>query len=292
LIALLSQFSIPSMGGILDTERSFFGVNRVLNDQQRGYHILLHGTTVHGRQSLDQQRRQEPLTYFYPTGPIGQFFKSFSGNKDGVATTQPLSKVAVMGLGIGTLATYSEPGQQWTFYEIDPLVKKLALNPRYFTFLQEAKAPTSIVLGDGRLQLAAVPNGSYDVIVMDAFSSDSIPIHLVTREAVQLYFNKLTAHGLLVINISNRYINLEPVLGTLAQNLGLSTLRQLEQEISANEKAMGKSASHWVIFARNQKDFGNLLQDARWQPIPNNLQAPLWTDDFSNIFSVLRAFSR
>ena len=290
LIVLLSQFSIPSMGGILDTERSFFGVNRVLNDQERGYHILLHGTTVHGKQSLDPQRRREPLTYFYPTGPIGQFFASLKSNEGGVTTTKPPSKIAVMGLGIGTLAAYAERGQQWTFYEIDPLVEKLALDSRYFTFLQDATAPFSIVLGDGRLRLADASDHSYDVIVMDAFSSDSIPIHLVTREAIQLYFNKLTEHGLLVINISNRYINLEPVLGTLAENLGLSTLRQLEREISPAEKAIGKSASHWVLFARNQQDFGSLSQDARWQPISNNLQAPLWTDDFSNIFSVLRAF--
>lgn len=283
LIALLSQFYIPSMGAILATDRSFFGVNRVLDDKRGNYHILLHGTTVHGKQSLDPQRSDEPLTYFYPTSPIGQLFKSFQGSKQ-------LSNIAVMGLGIGTLAAYAESGQQWTFYEIDPTVEKIARDNRYFTFLKDSKAPFSILLGDGRLRLAEVSDNQYDMIVMDAFSSDSIPIHLVTREAIQLYLNKLTEQGLLVINISNRFINLEPVLGALARNLGLSSLRQLQLNISDEERAMGKSPSHWVLLARHQADFGSLISDSRWQPIPNNLNAPLWTDDFSNIFHVLRVF--
>lgn len=281
-IVLLSLFYIPSMGRLLDTERNFFGVNRVFYDRRGNYHTLLHGTTVHGKQSLDPQRRTEPLTYFHPSGPIGQVFKSFNN-------TQRLSNVAVMGLGIGTLAAYSEPGQQWTFYEIDPTVEKLARDTRYFTFLQDSKAAVSVVLGDARLRLMDVPENTYDALVMDAFSSDSIPVHLVTQEAIQLYLSKLNKQGLLIINISNRYINLEPVLGALARNLGLSTLRQLELDVSASEKEMGKSASHWVLLARDRSDFGNLINDPRWQTIPENLDAPLWTDDFSNIFGVLRA---
>jgi hypothetical protein len=283
LIVLLSQFYIPSMGAVLDTERSFFGVNRVLYDRRENYHSLLHGTTLHGKQSLDPKRRREPLTYFYPTGPIGQVFKVLNN-------TKRLSHIGVMGLGIGTLAAYAEPTQQWTFYEIDPTVDKLAHNSRYFTFLQDSKAQNKIVLGDARLAVADVENDYYDLIIMDAFSSDSIPVHLVTREAIQLYFSKLTKQGLLVINISNRYINLEPVLSTLARNLDLSTLRQLELNVSPDERKLGKSPSHWVLLARNRSDFGNLINDPRWQPIAETLQAPLWTDDFSNIFSALRVF--
>ena len=283
LIVLLSQFYLPSMGVVLDTERSFFGVNRVLDDRRGGYHSLLHGTTLHGKQSLDPQRRREPLTYFHRTGPIGQVFKSFH------AAHRDLPQIAVMGLGIGTLAAYAEPEQRWTFYEIDSTVEKLARDTRYFTFLQDSLAPFSIVLGDARLKLESGTN-DYNLIVMDAFSSDSIPVHLITREAIQLYFSRLKEQGLLAINISNRYINLEPVLGALARNLGLSTLRQLEQDISPLEKASGKSASHWVLFARHQRDFGDLVNDPRWRPILN-MQAQLWTDDSSNIFRVLRAFS-
>lgn len=284
LIVLISQFSIGTLGGILDTERSFFGVYRVLDDKRGSYHSLLHGTILHGKQSLDPKRHDEPLTYFYPTGPIGQLFSSLN-------QTKPPTNVAVLGLGIGTLAAYSELGQQWTFYEIDPTIERLARDTRYFTFLQDSKALLSVVLGDARLRFAEVPDNRYDLIFMDAFSSDSVPIHLITREAIQLYLSKLTKEGLIVINISNRFLNLEPVLGALAQDLGLSTLRQREADISESEREMGKSPSHWVLFARNQKDFGNLVSDSRWQPIPETESAPLWTDDFSNIFRVLRAFA-
>lgn len=284
LIVLLSQFSLKNIGGAVHIDRSFFGVNRVVTDRHGEYRSLLHGTTLHGKQSLDPQHRREPLTYFYRTSPIGQVFQSLNASKR-------LSRVAVLGLGIGTLAAYSEPGQEWVFYEIDPAVEKLARNPNYFTFLQDSKAPFSVVLGDARLRLASVPDSHYDLLVMDAFSSDSIPVHLVTREAIQLYFSKLTSQGLLAINISNRYINLEPVLGALARHLGLSALRQLQREISPAEREMGKSPSHWLLLARLQRDFGNLVSDSRWQPIPETEGAPLWTDDFSDIFRVLRAFS-
>ncbi len=285
LIFLLSQFSIGNLGGVLDIDRSFFGVNRVVQDRRGEYHSLLHGTTLHGKQSLAPERRREPLTYFYRTGPIGQVFQSLNAS-------DRLSNVAVLGLGIGTLAAYAEPGQTWTFYEIDPAVEKLARNPQYFTFLQDSKAPFSIVLGDARLRLADVPDNSYDLLVMDAFSSDSIPVHLVTREAIALYLSKLTQRGLLAVNISNRYINLEPVLGALARELGLASLRQLELNISPDEKALGKSPSHWVLLGRSRQDFGTLNKDARWQPVADCLNAPLWTDDFSDIFRVLRAFER
>ena len=193
-----------------------------------------------------------------------------------------------MGLGIGTLAAYAEPEQKWTFYEIDSSVEKLARDTRYFTFLQDSLAPFSVVLGDARLKLGSGAN-AYNLIIMDAFSSDSIPVHLITREAIQLYFSRLKEQGLLIINISNRYINLEPVLGALAHNLGLSTLRQME-EVSPSEKAIGKSASHWVLFARRQSDFGDLVNAPRWRPILE-MQAQLWTDESSNIFRVLRALS-
>ncbi|HEY9691640.1 MAG TPA: fused MFS/spermidine synthase [Oculatellaceae cyanobacterium] len=290
LILLIGQFYIGYIGGILDTERSFFGVYRVLHDRQRNFNSLLHGTVLHGKQSLDLNRRDEPLTYFHPTSPVGQLFKSFKD--DNTANNKNISKIAVLGLGIGTLAAYSEPGQQWTFYEIDPKVEKIARDPNYFTFLQDSKAPFSVVLGDARLQVADAPNNQYDLIFMDAFSSDAVPVHLITKEAIQLYLSKLAPQGLIVINISNRYLNLEPVLGALAENLGLSTLRQLQLNISPEEKEMGKSSSHWVLLARHQNDFGKLVKDSRWQPILRSLNAPLWTDDFSNIFSVLRGFNK
>ncbi len=283
LIILITQFYLPSMGSSLVTERSFFGVNRVLYNQKENYHSLFHGTTLHGKQSLERDRRNEPLTYFYKTGPIGQVFQSFNAS-------HPSAHVGVLGLGIGTLVSYGTPEQDWTFYEIDPSVIRLASDPQYFTFLKDAKSPFSIVLGDGRFSIKNAPQNYYDLLIMDAFSSDSIPTHLVTKEAIQLYLEKLNQTGLLVINISNRHINLEPVLGALAQNLGLSTLSQLEFTISPTEKALGKSPSHWVILTKNPSNFGELIHDSRWQAIAESSQDFLWTDDFSNIFQVLRIF--
>lgn len=282
LIFMLGQFSLNNLGGILYTERSFFGVNRVIqyeNEIGGKYHSLLHGTTMHGKQSLAPQRRYEPLSYFQVDSPIGQFFASVNPEK--------LSQVAVLGLGVGTLITYAQPGQKWTFYEIDPTIEKIARNPRYFTFLQDAKAPYQVILGDGRIQLEKVPDRTYDLLIMDAFSSDSIPVHLVTKEAFQLYFSKLKESGWLLVNISNRYIDLEPILGAIAEHLGLVTLHQKEGEISPTEKAMGKSASHWVILTQKSENFGSLLQDSRWQAIPPS-SISIWTDDYSNILSVLR----
>ena len=283
LILLLNQFSIlDKLGGIIASDRSFFGVSKVLYDKSEKYHSFLHGTTLHGKQSLEPQRRGEPLTYFYPTGPIGQIFQFFK-------TYKP-HNIGVLGLGIGTLAAYSETGQNWNFYEIDPIVETIARDTRYFTFLADAKAKYSIILGDARLRLTEIPDNSYDVIFMDAFSSDSIPVHLITKEAIELYFRKLTPNGLLIINITNRHLNLAPVIATLAKNLGLSTLQQWEKDVSEAEKNLGKAPSHWVLLARNQDIFGSLLNDKRWQPILENYQASLWTDDFSNIFSTLRIF--
>ena len=283
LLILISQFYIPSLGQLLTSERSFFGVNRVVSNGS--YHSLLHGTTLHGKQSLDTERRSEPLTYFYPTGPIGQVFQS-------LYNSQHLSHIGVMGLGIGTLVSYAKPEQNWTFYEIDPIVQKLASNPAYFTFLQDAKAPVSIVLGDARLSLQKAADNYYDLLIMDAFSSDSIPTHLVTLEALQLYLTKLNKEGLLAINISNRHINLAPVISSLADKLNLSTLQQLDIDISPAEKLLGKKASQWVLLSPNKSNLSNLLADnSHWQKIPQDPNFRIWTDDFSNIFGVLRIFN-
>jgi hypothetical protein len=279
-IILLHQFSVGTMDGVLTSDRSFFGVYRVLTSPQAGgYHSLLHGTTLHGKQSLVSDRRDEPLTYFTRTGPVGQLFEALPAER--------VTHVGVLGLGVGTLAAYAQPDQDWTFYEIDPLAEKLALDPEYFTFLQDAAAPVQITLGDARLTLAKAPAAHYDLLFMDAFSSDSIPLHLITREAIALYLDKLSDRGLLAINITNRYLELEPILGALAKSLDLATLAQHEQGITAIEREQGKAPSHWVLLARQPQDFSNLFQDTRWHPIPENA-IPSWTDDFSNIFQAIR----
>ena len=263
---------------VLHRERSFFGVMRI--EVTPKYRKLLHGTTLHGVQSRDPLRRQEPLTYYHRTGPIGQVFEAFAG-------TTLLEQIAVVGLGTGTLACYGESGQTVTFYEIDPAIYRIASEPRYFTYLQDARArgvTLQVVLGDARLKLAAAPDQQYGVIIVDAFSSDAIPVHLMTREALALYVAKLAESGLVALHISNRHLDLAPVLGNLAQAAHLVGLWQQED----SDESLGKLGSQWVVLARRLEDLYPLTANlARWQPLTGRPDVGIWTDDFSNM---LRAF--
>ena len=290
--------------GVLLRERSFFGMTLITEHVRADGSLMrwmYHGTTVHGGQqfSTEESRmsrratliaagnpleaailleaqqvnpQHEPLTYFHRQGPIGRLFRA-------VKEKQPRQRVAVLGMGVGTLAAYAEPGWQITFFEIDPAVVRIAENPAYFTYLHDCRERigndnVNIVLGDGRLKLQESQD-TYDLLFMDAFSSDSVPVHLITREAIDMYFEKLAPGGILVVNIANRYLNLEPVLANLAQASG----RQAMAGYDAPDSAIGKYASMWVLIAREGKDFGALGQDLRrwpWDPDRHwhNLLAP------------------
>jgi hypothetical protein len=197
------------------------------------------------------------------------------------------SQVAIIGLGAGTIACYGNPGQHLTFFEIDPAVERIARESRYFTFLSDCSARVDVVLGDARLSLAQGPSASYDLMVLDAFSSDAIPIHLVTREALKLYLSKLADGGILAFHISNRYLDLKPVIGDLAQDANLACYVQEDLELGEAEKKAGKAQSIWVVMSRRLPDMGELVEDLRWKPLPGRPGAKLWTDDYSNIPSVL-----
>ena len=209
-VLLASTAYAGQFGHIVHMERSFFGVYRVTDDNEKQFRRLSHEATVHGMQSLDPARAREPLTYYTKTGPIGQIFSAFSGSSDE-------DNVAIVGLGAGSMACYVSPSQMLTYYEIDPAVQRIAEDPRYFSFLRDCSPRGGIVLGDARISLQRAPDHRYGMIVVDAFSGDSIPAHLLTREAFQLYFSKLTSTGILVLHISNRYLDLQPVIGTLPQ---------------------------------------------------------------------------
>ena len=284
LVALLvaGYFYTSALGRSLLVDRNFFGVLRVTVDDNGQYRQLVHGHTLHGRQSLRPSQSTEPLAYYYRTGPIGQVFDSFNS-----AGTN--SAVAVIGLGAGSLASYGRTEQNWTFYEINPAVERIARDPRYFTLLsQSAASKLSVVLGDARLRLAEAPDRQYRLIVLDAFSSDAIPIHLVTREALALYLSKLADDGILAFHISNRRLDLRPVLAKLARDARLTCLVRDDSSVSAAEQAIGKTASRWAIMARQREDLGALATDPRWKSAEINPRVGLWTDDFSNILSVLQ----
>jgi hypothetical protein len=264
---------------VLESARTFFGIYQVNTDISGRYHVLFHGTTMHGMQSTDPARRTEPLTYYHRTGPFGQAFAA-------LPIAARTTDVAVVGLGIGSLAAYARPEQRWTFYEIDPEVERLARNSTYFTYLADCGARCRVVLGDGRLSLRQAPPQKYGLIVLDAFSSDAIPVHLLTSEALRLYLSRLLSGGAIAFHVSNRHLSLGPMLGTLARAHGLVVVEQMQPTSHAEEEA-GKSASDWVIMARSEADLGMLASDPRWRKPSISNETPFWTDDFSNILSVI-----
>lgn len=270
----------PTRGDVVHLERSFFGVHKVLRDDERGYMMLVHGTTLHGVQSLDPERAGESLSYYHPTGPIGQVLETLQGREG-------FDQIAVVGLGVGSLACYRQDGQEWTYYEIDPLVEKIARDPRFFTYLETCAPDMNIVLGDARLSLAQAAHQQYDLIVLDAYSSDAIPLHLITREAFDLYLDKLSPDGILAFHISNRYLDLKPVLAALSHDLGLVCLFQNDMSISEEEASQGKNASQWVVIARSAAHLDPLTTDSRWNRLESQPQQAVWTDDFASIFDVL-----
>jgi hypothetical protein len=276
------------LGGLYDTRheralyatRSFFGVHRVEADSTGHYHLLFHGPILHGLQCLDPARRQEPLAYYARTGPIGQVMADYGG--------EPSEKVAVVGLGTGTLSCYAQPGQRWTYFEIDPTVLKIASDERFFTFLRDTAAPPRIVLGDARLSLAAEPDRQIGLLILDAYSSDAIPVHLVTREALALYLQKLAPGGHLAFHISNTRLDLEPVLADLARDAQVACLTRADLTVSSREFASGKAASVWVVMARHPDELAKLMQDPRWRPSRGHARPVVWTDDYSSLWSILR----
>jgi hypothetical protein len=276
-VLLASLFHQQEQGRTLYTERSFFGVNRVAVDPTGAYRQIFHGHVLHGLQSLEPSRLRDPLTYYDPTGPVGQLFRTVDLGDRG--------SVAVVGLGAGSLACYGKPGQQWDFYEIDPAVARIAQNPQYFTFLSDSPAVSRVILGDARLTLAESKE-RYDRIVLDAYSSDAIPVHLVTREALELYVGRLADHGILAFHISNAHLDLEPVLAELAADRGLICWVNDDTDISPAEKDRGKAPSKWAVMARAESDLGELAANPRWVPARRQPNATVWTDSYSSILEI------
>lgn len=272
-------------GHILDTERSFFGVSRVTNDASGKLRYLFHGGTIHGIQNLDPAISREPLAYYGKNGPAGQIFRAEQAR-------MPQGDWAIVGLGAGAMACYLQPGQTLTYYEIDPLVARLAANPRYFTFLEQCAPQARIVLGDARLKLRDAPDGAYELIILDAFSGDAIPMHLLTREALALYQRKLAPGGILAFHISNLYLQLAPTLGDLAHDAHLACMIEDDTAVTQAQIDAGTFPSTWIVMARSQADLTNLIggtaTSARWVPVQVRPGASVWTDDYSNILSVIK----
>ena len=270
--------------------RSYFGVYTVSDYPESQQRRLAHGTTLHGLQRTDAAHRRDPTTYY--------------GHKSGVGLTLdkaemlsgPEASIGIVGLGAGTLACYRKPGQQWTIFEIDPAMVQIARDPKKFTYLSDCAGDTSIVIGDARLQLAKQPPARFDVIVIDAFSSDAIPLHLLTKEAIGIYSRALKPDGILLIHISNRFFDLEPVLAEEGKKRGWSTAIRLDPGPDGTQ-IDDLTASNWVALTatpqRMQQLTGGLrpradaAEDGAWVPLRARPNFVRWTDDYASTLPVL-----
>ena len=256
-------------------------MNRVVTDPSGRFHELIHGTTLHGVERFVPLGSAEPLGYYHRGGPLGEVFEALPA--------APSRHVAVTGLGAGSMAAYARTGETWTFYEIDPVVERIASDPSAFTFLSACPARHRVVLGDARRSLAAT-RGRDDVMLFDAYSSDAIPVHLLTREALALYLGRLSPHGVLVFHLSNRYFDLRPVLAALARDRGVvCRVRSYGDQLTEHERTQEwKSPSTYAVVARAPEDLGALGRDPRWTPPALEPGLAVWTDDFSSVLSVLK----
>ncbi len=265
-------------GAILHTDRTFFGVHRVTRDPDNTVTVLYHGSTVHGVQSVDPARATEPLAYYHPTGPAGNLVSAFAAQAD-------KRELALVGAGTGALAVLAAPHQRVTLYEIDPEVVWIADESGLFSYLDRTRAAHEWVVGDGRIALQQRET-RYDLMVLDAFSSGTIPIHLLTHEAFELYLERLAPGGAMLFHMSNRHLGLAPVLGAHARDFGLAVWEWVDVR-DDEEVERGIFGSHWVLVAPPHEGLA-YIPAAGWRqlPYPEGLRA--WTDDFSDLLSVQR----
>lgn len=287
--ALLCSITTDTGGG--KWVRNFFGVHKIYATASGYYRVLLHGTTIHGAEAISDTvkmpgSRPVPLTYYHANSGMAKTIEAARQKKTG-----PLS-MAVIGLGTGTLACYARPNDHLTFYEIDQSIIDVATDPKYFTFQPVCAPQAKIILGDARLTIGDAPDGSYDIIIVDAFSSDAIPIHLLTREAMAAYLAKLAPHGMIVMHISNRYLDLASIVAGIADANGLRT--RINSQLDEKEDG-GRYiyTSTVTASARGEADFGALQEpDSGWEPLESDPDQWVWTDDYSNVVGVMIRTSR
>lgn len=266
----------------LDAERDFFGTKLVIRNA-RNWHELIHGGTVHGLENMAAAEQTKPLSYYSQDGPLRAVF-------DAARAGPERSKyVAVVGLGVGTVACYQQPGETWSFIEIDPEVVWIARNGKLFSYLSSCAPKAAITVGDGRIELTKVRPRSYDLLLLDAYSSDQPPVHMLTREAFALYARDMRRNGLIVFHISNRYFNLAPVLANLAAEAGWRAWIDNDLTLSPRRVREGESASQWVVMARTAHDAGRIATAREWHPLAANAKLRVWTDDYSSLLLIIHA---
>jgi hypothetical protein len=276
-------FNPGKLGETLHMERNFYGVVRVTKSPDGKFYQLVHGTTIHGRQRIDEPGRPQPMSYYSESGPVGRLFQDLSQRRVKV------QRVGVVGLGTGSVAHYAKAGQQWTFFEIDPAVARIAQNPAYFRFLSTCEGQYEIVLGDARRQLVRCPDNCFDLIILDGFCSDAMPVHLLTREAIALYFQKLTPGGVLAINVTNQHLDMPPLVARTARSFDKSmTVLDYHHRPTELDVKEGETESQWTILARGDPSSDPVLFDPYWWPRAEVVDGPIWRDDFANLLGIWR----
>jgi hypothetical protein len=288
VVALALIRLYPSDDGRVETVRSFFGVHKIVVTSNGQYHVLMHGTTIHGAQKYLNDDgtpvtgRPEPITYYHKDGGIGRAITAVRERKGA-----PL-RVAVIGVGSGTLTCAAEPGESWKFFEIDQTMVDTARDPKYFSYIQNCAPDFKPVIGDARLTFAKEPDGVYDMIIVDAYSSDAIPIHLATEEAMKIYKDKLAPQGVVVMHVSNRHLELESVVVGIAEANDLKSWVYNEDSGRDDEYIF---ATDVVVSAREEADVGQLAASDKWTETEPTEGERVWTDDYSNILgAVYRRF--
>ena len=275
MVFLIGALTLPD--NALYRDRSFFGMHAIA--EANGLRLYGNGTTVHGAQwiSDDTAERPRPIYYYHKNGPLAQVLTSEAG--------RTARNVGIVGLGVGALACYTQPGQSWQYYEIDPLVEDIARSPQHFRFMDACAGDAPVHLGDARITLAAQEPQAYDVLVIDAYSSDSVPVHLTTDEAIQLYMRHLAPDGILVFHISNRYYAIDRPLGRSAALQGLTGRVQYYPGNMAEDA--GDRPSTAATLSRSEAALGELAEDPRWQVLQNDGHK-VWTDDHADLLSILK----
>jgi hypothetical protein len=268
LLAAVILMIVMNDAGVVLRDRTFYGSYTVRSNADQV--DLSHGTTLHGLQLRQESLRDEPTTYYGRNAPLG----------DLITELDPRRIVAV-GLGVGTLAAYGEEGDTISFLEIDPAVADIAEDPRYFSFLSDSDADVDVRIGDGRLLMEGLPDEGYDLVVLDAFSSDAIPVHLLTQEAFTLYADRVAAGGAIAVHVSNRHFDLVPVVAAARAHLGWAGA------VGRGGEGIGVRPSTWVVLSPERALVDALLPSERWEPLDlgNTVE---WTDDYSSILTVLR----
>ena len=278
-------------------QRGFFGVNEIATVGE--FRTLINGRTQHGMQRIEETENPLPLSYYHPDGPVGDLFRQFGDQQN---------RIGVVGLGVGTIAAYGQANQQLDFYEIDPIVYQMASDENYFSYLSSARSDVEVILGDARVQLDArrkrmsrltnvawrpnsnetqTKNRLYGMMILDAFGSDSVPIHLLTEEAVELYLDSLDENGLLAIHISSKFMNFIPVGAALSQHFGLHSAVRTDAQLTQSDRQSGRSASRYMIFSRDKETIDRFLDlENGWQPLKSDRPVH-WTDEHANILDVM-----